>query len=77
MHRSDVHDVFQQFARGRQTVSKTELRRGLMHFDLKVTESELDEMWVLLDRDDSGDVDFEEFSSIGKMHTKVRTEVAG
>lgn len=76
MHRSDVHDVFHQFARGRQTISKTELRRGLMHFDLKVTESELNELWVLLDRDDSGDVDFEEFSSIGKMHTEVRTELA-
>eukprot|EP01043_Picozoa_sp_COSAG02_P106268 COSAG02_NODE_42267_length_386_cov_0.668990_1_plen_70_part_10 len=47
-----------------------------MHFDLKVTESELNELWVLLDRDDSGDVDFEEFSSIGKMHTEVRTELA-
>lgn len=77
MSRSDVHDIFQQWDRsGDQKISKTEMRRGLLHFDLKVTDSELNELWALLDRDNSGDIDFQEFASIGMMHSTVKTELA-
>ena len=58
-----------------QKISKNELRRGLVHYRWKVTDLELDELWALLDTDNSGDVDYQEFVAIGKLHTDVKNQL--
>jgi len=52
------------------------MQKGLAQIGMKVIDSELDELWSLLDADDSGSIDYEEFSALGTMKAEVDSQVA-
>jgi Ca2+-binding EF-hand superfamily protein len=64
----DTKGIFQKVDLNRdKKISKHEMKQGLMKMNHKVSDSELDELWELLDTDDSGDINYEEFAVIGQI----------
>lgn len=77
MHRADTHEVFRRFDLDRSgTINRREMQKGLAQIGMKVIDSELDELWSLLDDDDSGSIDYQEFSALGTMKAEVDSQVA-
>jgi Ca2+-binding EF-hand superfamily protein len=60
--RKDIHDVYRHFDENHdQVVTPAELRRGLLHNGVVLSEKNFDELMRIIDADGSGSIDYSEF----------------